>query len=456
MSVSEQLSRFVAETSFRALPAEAVARAKGAILDTIGVTLAGCREEAATIVALRAQKSSASGEASVLGWSLRLSAESAALVNGVSAHALDYDDVSYSMRGHPSAPLLPAVLAVGEVAGAGGREMIAAFVAGLEVEAKLGAVLGARHYALGWHATSTLGPLGAVAAGAKLLGLDAPRIGAALGVASSMAGGLRANFGTMTKPLHAGLAARSGVEAALLASAGFTASADAIGGESGFLAAFLAQPPAEDIRLDNLGDPFEIVSPGLAQKLYPCCYATHRAVDAALELAPGIDAGLIESIEVTVSRGSLMPLITDRLPDTGLEGKFSLQYCVAAALAQGRLGMPAFTDTAVRRQQVIALAEQVDVREDQQSLSNPLDSWAEVTVRLRDGQTLARRVDAPKGDPRRPLTWDEIADKFRDCASLILEPEEAARVVEICANLEELQNVGELTARLSKVRQLTV
>jgi len=455
MSLSEQLSRFVAETSFETLPPEAVARAKGAILDTIGVALAGCREEAVTIVALRAQKSSASGEASVLGWPLRLPAESAALINGTAVHALDFDDVSYSMRGHPSAPLLPAVLATGEVAGASGRQMLAAFVAGLEVEAKLGAVLGGRHYALGWHATSTLGPLGAAAAAAKLLGLDDARIGAALGIAASMAGGLRANFGTMTKPLHAGLAARSGVEAALLAEAGFTASADAIGGESGFLAAFLAQPPGEDLRLDNLGDPFEIVSPGLAQKLYPCCYATHRAVDAALELASEIDPGQIESVDVAVSRGTSMPLITGRLPDTGLEGKFSLQYCVAAAFAQGQLGMLSFTDAAVKRPEVVALAKRVAVREDQQPVGNPLDSWAEVTVRLHDGQTMARRVDVPKGDPRRPLTWDEIRSKFQDCASLVLQPEEAAEVVEACAKLEDLQSASELTARLSKVRQPT-
>lgn len=455
MSVTDQLSQFVANLTFDALPAEAVAKAKGAILDTIGVILAGCREEAATIVALRAQKSSATGEASVLGWPLQLPPESAALINGTAAHALDYDDVSYSMRGHPSAPLLPAVLAVGETAGASGREALTAFVAGLEVEAKLGALLGGRHYALGWHATSTLGPLGAAAAAAKLLGLDAVRTGAALGIAASMAGGLRANFGTMTKPLHAGLAARSGVEAALLAESGFTAAADIIGAESGFLAAFLAQPPTDAIHLADLGDPFEVVTPGLAQKLYPCCYATHRAVDAALELTPEVDAAHIESVIVTVSRGTLMPLIAGRLPETGLEGKFSLEYCVATSLLHGRPGASAFTDSALRRPHVLELAKKVAVHEDEGPVDSPLGSWAEVAVHLGDGRTLARRVDVPKGDPRRPLSWDEIAAKFQDCASLVLEPQGAQQTAGLCANLEELSSVKELTGHLSRVRQAT-
>ena len=225
-----------------------------------------------------------STEASVFGHGFGAPAGEAALVNGTSAHALDFDDVNMSMRGHPSVPLLPAVLALGEKIGSSGRELIDAFVLGFEVECKLGRVIGAAHYALGWHATSTLGTLGAAAACARLLRLDMERTQIALGIAASLASGVRQNFGTMTKPLHAGWAARNGVIAATLADRGFTADSAAIEGESGLLHAASGGARLNSRALASLGDPWEIVSPGIGVKLYPCCYATHRAIDAALEI----------------------------------------------------------------------------------------------------------------------------------------------------------------------------
>lgn len=454
MSISRELAEFVAGTPIKEIPREALDQAKRAILDTLGVTLAGCREEAATIVADRVQKACAGGNASVLGWPLRVSAEAAALVNGTAAHALDYDDVSYSMRGHPSAPVLPAVLAAGEACGASGAETLAAFVIGVEVEAKLGLLMGGRHYALGWHPTSTIGSLGAAAGAARLLRLGPSRVQAALGIAASMAAGIRANFGTMTKPLHAGLAARNGVEAAFLADAGFTASAEAIEGVEGFLAAFLGEPEGHEWPSLRLGDPYEVLTPGLAQKLYPCCYATHRAVDAAIAVGEVVKAGEISSASVTVSRGTLMPLISGNEPSTGLEGKFSLEYCVATAISDGRVRIASFTDAAVHRPQVRDLMRRIQVSEDQQPLSNPLQSWAEMVVRTTSGSEERRRVEVPRGDPRRPLLWDELAEKFRDCSAAILDAADADQIVASVASLEHLSDITLLTRRLNKEREI--
>ncbi len=449
MTLSRQLAEFVAGTAIDSLPDEAVVHARRAILDTLGVALAGCREDAPSIVAGQVRRSGGSPEAAVLGWSLRAPATEAALVNGASAHALDYDDVSYSMRGHPSAPLLPAVLATGEAVGAAGADVVLAFVLGMEVECKLGRLMGGRHYALGWHPTSTLGTLGAAAACAKLLRLDTDRTQAALGIAASMACGVRANFGTMTKPLHVGLAGRNGVQAATLAAAGFSASAEALDAEDGFLAAFLGQSAQTDAGLDPLGDSYDIVSPGLGQKLYPCCYATHRAVDAALELAQGLDPADVTSLHIAVSRGTLMPLIADRRPQTGLEAKFSLEYCVAATMLDREIRSPSFTDAAVRRPEVARLLDRTTVVEDQEPQANPLLAWAEVRLELAGGAAKTLRVDVPKGDPRRPLTWEELAGKFRDCAAALLTPAEAKRAVQMVAVLEELPDVRLLVSALT-------
>jgi 2-methylcitrate dehydratase PrpD len=447
VEVTRRLAEFVAGTPSGAIPAEAQLRARRAVLDTLGVALAGYSEEAATIVGAMVREEGGGGEASVLGQGFRAPAAGAALANGTAAHALDFDDVSASMRGHPSAPLLPALLALGEKLGVSGRDLSEAFVLGFEVECRLGRAIGEAHYALGWHATSTFGSIGAAAGCARLLGLDPERTGQALGIAASLASGLQQNFGTMTKPLHAGWAARNGVVAAALAARGFTADAQALEGSGGFLrAASGGAEPDFGAVVSGLGEAWEIVSPGIGVKLYPCCYATHRAIDAALEVrsdAAGVDAS---RVEVIVSPGTLIPLI-GRRPETGLEGKFSLEYCVAAALLDGGVGLKAFSDEAVRRPEVSALMERIEVREEGPQMNFPIEGIAEVRLATPDGR-LSARVEAPRGDPQRPLSWDELAAKFRECAGVALAPERVVAAAAAIEGLDELGDVRKLTALL--------
>jgi len=443
MSVTDRLARFIVATDYDSLPEEVVTAAKRAVLDTLAVTLAGYREEASRIVTDYVRELGTVGEAGVVASGFRAAASEAALANGTMAHALDYDDVSTSMLGHPSAPLLPAVLALAEKTGASGKDTIVAFVLGFEVECKMGLAIGAGHYARGWHATSTLGSLGAATACAKLLRLDLAATRATLGIAASLAGGTRQNFGTMTKPLHAGIAARNGVMAASLAAGGFTADATIIEAPLGFLHLFGAGDHDAEKAVASLGQPFAIVSPGVSVKLYPCCYATHRALDAALQLQgeASTEPGRIGRVEVKVSRGTAIPLIHHR-PQTGLEGKFSMEYCLAAALLDGRVTPASFSDEAVQRPEAQKLLRRVEMVEE--GLGPPIVGPATVRAILDDGSQHSRHVETPRGDPKAPLTWDELVGKYRDCAAAILPDAAIARSVEIIAELEAAADVGGL------------
>ena len=453
MEITRILAEYVAQTGYADLPEEAVTQARRAVLDTLGVTLAGSAEPAARIAAEVVSAEGGKPAATVIGQGFAAPARSAALVNGTAAHALDFDDVTTSMRGHPSPPLLPALLAVGEETNAAGRDVIAAYVLGFEVQCKVGRGLGQSHYPHGWHATSTLGTLGAAAASAKLYGLDVDRTRLALGIATSLAGGSRQNFGTMTKPLHPGHAAACGILAAQLAARGFTADEAIVEAPLGFLNLF---SPAKDARpelvLEQLGRPLDIVTPGIGVKKYPCCYNTHRALDAILELRDEhrFGADEVDRIVVTVPHGSVQALIHPR-PTTGLEGKFSMHYCMAAAVLDGSPVLDTFLDAAVQRPQAQELLRRVDLVETPEPA--PLDGgYADVAVALRGGATIRHRVDDPRGAPTRPLTWDELAAKYRDCAARVIGHAATEQSLAVIAELEQLAAVSELTRLVSGQR----
>jgi 2-methylcitrate dehydratase PrpD len=441
VNVTQRLAAFAVSA---AVPEEARESASRALLDTLGVALAGARTEAARIIAGSIREQGGAPEATVLGADFRAPAAEAALANGVAAHALDFDDVSATMRGHPSVPLVPALFALGEARAAAGRDVLDAFVVGFEIECKLGRVIGGPAYTLGWHATSVFGTVGAAAACARLLGLSVKQTASALAIAASLAGGLQANFGTMTKPLHAGWAARSGLTAAALAGRGLSAATGAI--EVGFLRAFSGGAEIDPRPLiDALGNPWEILDPGIGVKLYPCCYATHRAIDAALDLRNRhrLTPDQIEEVTVCVSRGTLVPLIR-RPPESALEAKFSMEYCVAAALLDGRVDLDTFTEEAIRRRNVASLAGRIHAEETEREMDFPIEGEAEVTVRLKGGGSLSVKVEVPRGDPRRPLTWDELTAKFHECVGGPVPEAVVDELVESFRNLDEIRDVGAL------------
>jgi 2-methylcitrate dehydratase PrpD len=395
---------------------------RSAIVDTVGVAVAAAAEPVVdtvvrTLVGPARERSG--GPATVWHDGSRASAPDAALINGTAGHALDYDDVWDPMRGHPSTVIVPALIAVAQAFPSRGDDILAAQAVALEVMSALARLIDVdAHYIRGWHATATLGRLGATAGVCRLLGLDATETGRALGIVSSMVSGVRVNFGTMVKPLHAGLAARDAVVASLLARDGLTASEVALEGRDGLLQALGVELTSE--RVEQLER--DLAGPvGLATniKSYPCCFNTHRAIDAALDLRSAIDdPDGIGTIEVQVEATGLAPLRTQPAA-TGLEAKFSMEHCVATALIDGPPRLASFIDAAVGRPQVRALEALFAISEGGTPLvgaDRPGVGFADVRLLDHDGEVMAAtRVDVPRGHAERPMRRDELNEKFDDC-----------------------------------------
>lgn len=454
VSITERVVDFVCSTPDDAFPAEARRQAHRAIMDTVGVALAGSKESSSRIV--RETIEGSQGESTVIGSARGAAPGDAALANGTAGHALDYDDVQRSLTGHPSVTVAPAALAIAEAVGASGRDLVNAFLVGFEVECRIGRGMGRSHYARGFHETTTLGTLGAAAAGARLFGLNSEQTAHALGVASSMAGGLRANFGSMTKPLQAGNAARGGVMAAEFARRGFTGGHDILDGSIGFLRTFSPADDADFEVVDGLGEEWEILAPGISVKKYPCCFGTHKAADATLALATehGIAAADIKRVEVHVPAssvgpdGHIGPLIHDR-PQTGLEGKFSMQYVVAASLLDHQLKLATFEDDAVQRPSAQALLAKVTpVANATRHPDADSDEYQAIEIHLTNGQVLSRSVSEARGGAADPLSDDELMEKYRDCASLVLPEAEVTQSANLLSQLDDLGDLRELTALL--------
>ena len=449
--VTATLAKFVASSAYAHMPVRAVDEAKKLILDCLGVMLAGSRDRASKLVAEYVKDLGGAERSSVIGHGFRVPAVSAALSKVLAAHALDYYDVTMErMTGHPSASMLPALLAICEERGRSGQDLLAAYILAVEVANKIGAGINPNHYELGWHATATLGTIGATAGVCWLLRLDEEQTRQALGIAASQASGLRQNFGTMTKPLHAGLASRNGVFAASLAARGFTADRNILESRFGFFNTLCgANFDAERI-IRNLGDPLDIVSPGICIKRYPSCHGTHWALDAILGLVADHDVSpeQVERIEVWIPSLFAQMLIHAN-PQTGLEGKFSMQYCMAAALVDREVGLRQFTDEMVQRPRVRDLIRRMTVEVGDPEPASHEPEFSVVTLTLRDNRTLSRRVTRPRGHPEVPLTTEEVAHKYRECAGLVLTPEKVKESLDVVSKLESLDDVRRLARLLT-------
>lgn len=413
MGVTEAIAEYAVETDVSAAPEDVLDLARRTLVDTVGISIAARGEETVQILARTA--GTEPGPSTVLTSGAKTSPATAALINGTAAHALDYDDVTEQIYGHPSVVLWPPILAAAEQVGAGDRDLLDAYLVGFDVITALAEGFTLReHYGRGWHSTATLGVLAGAAAVSRLLGSDVGQARCALGLAATMAGGSRQNFGTMTKPLHAGLAARDAVLAASLAADGFTADPDQLEGPLGFYALF-----GDRDRLDAVTAalrPWGLKRHGINVKKYPCCYNTQRTADAALALAGRVAANEIRRIRVTVEPGGLDPLIHHR-PVFGLQGKFSAEYVASAGLLDHRIGLRTFTDGAVNRPAVQELVERAEVAEAETPPAGPAQweySYAVVEVETAQRDVFTHRVDVPRGDHRSPMTQGELEDKFRD------------------------------------------
>jgi 2-methylcitrate dehydratase PrpD len=449
MGATEELAKFVYELEFDRIPDEALVWAKDAILDCTGVALAGTQEEAGKIITNYVKEAGGRPEASVFAAGFKTSAGNAALANGAIAHALDYDDyVLPNWTGHPTAPMLPAIFALGQRQRISGKEVLQAYIVGFEVGGRIGAGLGRGHYELGWHPTAPLGTMGAAAACSSILKLDVAQTRVALGIAGSEASGVRQNFGTMTKPLHAGLAARNGLMAALLAKKGFTADGSVLEGPLGFGKVFTAggkYDPAEMSK--GLGKSFLIVEHGVSIKPYPCCAEAHRCLDAIFYLLREHDirADDVESVECRTSDMVSQIMIHHR-PKTAEEAKFSMEYCMAVALLDRKAGLQQFTTDRVLEPKVQELLTRVSyVHPPEASGYLNMERYPEqVTIKLHDGTVYSHEVFESKGRPGNRPSKAELVAKYRECAARALSPECIDRSVNMLQELEKLKDIHEL------------
>ena len=460
--VTSAVVEFIRSAAFADLPAEAVRTGKRCIIDALGVMLAGSVQDAAGILRAYVHETDSLAESTAFGpTAFRTGAASAALLNGTSGHALDWDDTQlatsadriFGLLTHPTVPPLAAALAIGERQRVPGREFLEAFLIGFEVECKIAEAIHPSHYKKGFHSSGTAGTFGAATAAARLMGLDAGKTAHALAIAASTASGIRVNFGTMTKPLHVGRAAQNGIVAAELAARGFTGGKDALDPPWGFLQVFGHGDPFDADRIvGKLGNPHAIVSPGVSIKPYPCGVLGHPTMDAMRRLVIDNDVQPEQIAAIRVRAGSniLNPL---RYPiaRNELEAKFCPAFMVSAIALRRKAGIQEFNDTFVQSAPVQAMMRKVERVLDPEIEAKGWEKIrSTVEVDLDNGRTLVEHADERyRGGPDLPFTREELFEKFSDCASLVLPDARVAETFEMIESLEDLPDIGELVRVLA-------
>ena len=459
-ALTDYVAGFVVETKASDIPKDVAHLGKRSVLDGIGLALAGAASETGAIARryLTALRFEAEGDSTVIGSTMRIPARFAAFANGIAIHADDYDDTQlaiakdrvYGLLTHPTAPALPPALAIAERDRRSGADLMLAYQVGVEVECKVAEAIMPRHYQTGFHSTATCGSVGAAASAAKLLGLDREATRRALSIGATQAGGLRENFGTMTKPFHAGRAAENGVVAAEIAALGFTASPNGLEADRGFFRAAGGGFSAEMID-GKLANPWTFHFPGVSIKPHPSGSLTHPGMAVMMELIVKHDIKPARVKHVSVGTNHNMPnaLIHHR-PKNELQAKFSMEFCMAILLLERKGGLEQFTDEVVNRADVQAMIDKVEFGVHPEAEAAGFDKMTTIIeITLDDGKVIKGRADFGKGSPANPMSDDELSDKFRQCAEWGKLPKaRIATALDMLWHIETLEDVNELTKLL--------
>ena len=439
-------------------PADVRAKAVEHIVDGVAVMLAGSRTDCAQKLADFIGERGGSPSSTVIGFGFKSSASDAALVNGTSGHADDYDDTQlstapdriYGLMTHPTVPVLAAALAIGEATGCSGWELVEAFIVGFEVECKIAEAIKPDHYRRGFHSTGTIGAFGAFAASGRLLGLGELELRHALGIVASLTSGIRVNFGTMTKPLHAGMAASNGVTASMLAMRGFTADENALDGRWGFME-ILGGGADPELMVGRMGDPYALVYPGATFKMYPCGCLGQPSMDAMLEIVLEEDLKPEDVREIRLRAGpNILEPLRYSEPVTGLQAKFSLNFALASILLRRRAGLREYTTEFVTRPEVVDVMRRVRTIHDAEIASMGVEKMRSILeVELVDGRVVRRTAEEYRGTPEKPFMGHEVDDKFMECASFKMDEGRAREVLGVIRGLEEVSDLGDLTGLLA-------
>lgn len=459
--LTRYVAGFIAETKLGDIPSDVIELGKKSLLDGIGLALAGSKLQTADI--LQTYMNSlrfGTGGASVIGTPGKLPPRFAAFVNGVAIHVEDFDDTQlavakdrvYGLLTHPTVPVLPAAFAVAENSQKSGKDLLLAYQLGVEVETKLAEAIAPRHYEDGFHSTGTCGVFGGATACAKLYGFDASKIERAFGIAASQASGLRENFGTMMKPFHAGHAAEIGVFSVELANLGWTAADGILEAPRGFFHAFGGTYDPAAI-MDKLGKPWTFVNPGVSIKPFPSGSLTHPGMTEMLRLirTEHIKAADVKEVEVGTNHNLPNALIHHH-PTDALQAKFSMEFCMAILLLDGRAGLPQFTDAVVNRPDVQEMIRRIRFYVDPEAEAAGYDKMTTIIkIHLTDGRVIQGRADFGKGSPANPMSYEEVAEKLYGCAEFAGWPaDKSKRIVELVRNLEAEPDMRRLTELCTK------
>ena len=459
-NLTREVVSFVLDTTFDDLPVNLVDLSRKSLLDGLGLALSGSTAESGKIVQEYLRSQNFTGNTTVIGTELRMPDRFAAFANGVGVHADDFDDTQlavgkdrvYGLLTHPTAPCLPAALAVAESSDLSGRDLLLGYNLGVEVETKISEAMSPRHYQHGFHSTATCGVFASASAVAKLYNLDFDTSLRTLAIAASQAAGLRENFGTMTKPFHAGRAAEAGVVAADFAQAGWTATDKILESPRGFFQAHGGGYDLDSLQ-GKLGNPWTFIDPGISIKPNPSGSLTHPGMTKMLELILKYDIEPDHVASVDVGTNHNMPnALIHHQPSDELQAKFSMEFCMAILLLERRGALPEFTDDVVNREDVKELISRVNFSVHPEAEAAGYDKMTTIIdINLHDGRTISGRADFGKGSPANPMSYEEVADKFRGCAEFAGWPESRSEeVVELVKNLENLDSIRDLMTLLAR------